>query len=211
MKDEYDVTEVREILQNNNNVMVKGLLPGSGKTTAIKNSGYKTLFITPYNKLCQELRKEGYDSITLNKLLNINVIVEHNKHANQYDVSEYEAICFDEILLYGPHYLNKIFQFMNATDKTIYATGDVNQLQPFGFQLNNISDVKKYLNMMIDITFPNQIILQYNKRLRTKEDQLLLNLIKNDIFDLNMDVSRTMKKYSKPIRKYSQLKTSKNI
>ena len=104
MKDEYDVTEVREILQNNNNVMVKGLLPGSGKTTAIKNSGYRTLFITPYNKLCQELRKEGYDSITLNKLLNINVIGEHNKHANQYDVSEYEAICFDEILLYGPHY-----------------------------------------------------------------------------------------------------------
>ena len=57
---------MREILQNNNHVMVEGLLPGSGKTTAIKNSGYKTLFTTPYNKLCQELReKKGYDSITL--------------------------------------------------------------------------------------------------------------------------------------------------
>ena len=118
---------------------------------------------------------------------------------------------FDEILLYGPHYLNKIFQFMNATDKKIYATGDVNQLQPFAFQLNNVSDAKKYLSMMIDIMFLNQIILQQNKRLQTKEDQLLLDLIKNDIFDLNMDVSTTMKKYFKTIRKYSQLKTSKNI
>ena len=53
---------------------------------------------------------------------------------------------------------------MNATDKKNCATGDVNQLQPFGFQLTNVSDVKKYLNMMIDIMFPNQIILQYNKR-----------------------------------------------
>ena len=59
---------------------------------------------------------------------------------------------------------------MNATDKKIYATGDVNQLQPFGFQLNNVSDVKKYLNMMIDIIFPKQIILQHNKQLQTKED-----------------------------------------
>ena len=59
---------------------------------------------------------------------------------------------------------------MNATDKKIYATGDVNQLPPFRFQLNNVSAVKKYLNMMIDIMFPNQIILQHNKRLQTKED-----------------------------------------
>ena len=29
--------------------MVKGLLPGSGKSTAIKNSGYDVLFVTPYN------------------------------------------------------------------------------------------------------------------------------------------------------------------
>ena len=59
---------------------------------------------------------------------------------------------------------------MNVTDKNNYATGDVNQLQLFGFQLNNVSDAKKYLSMMIDIMFPNQIILQHNKRLQTKEN-----------------------------------------
>ena len=105
---------------------------------------------------------------------------------------------------------------MNATDKNVSDDGndvndDVNQLPPFRFQLNNVSAVTKYLNMMIDIIFPKQIILQHNKQLQPKEDQLLLNLIKNDIFDLNMDVSTTMKKYFKTTRKYSQLKTSKNI
>ena len=53
MKNEYDVNEMKEILQKYDRVMVKGLLPGSGKTTAIKNSGYDVLFVTPYDKLCQ--------------------------------------------------------------------------------------------------------------------------------------------------------------
>ena len=67
MINEYDVNEMKTILQSNNNGMINGDLPGSGKTTGIKNSGYKVLFITPYNKLCQELRKYGYEAITLNK------------------------------------------------------------------------------------------------------------------------------------------------
>ena len=64
---------MKEILQKYDRVMVKGLLPGSGKTTAIKNSGYNTLFVTPYNKLCQELRKENSLSVTVNKLLNTDI------------------------------------------------------------------------------------------------------------------------------------------
>ena len=59
---------------------------------------------------------------------------------------------------------------MNRTDKKVYATGDMDQLQPFGFQLNNVLDKKEYLNRIINMMFPNQIVLKYNKRLRTKED-----------------------------------------
>ena len=112
MKNEYDVNEMKEILQKYDRVMVKGLLPGSGKTTAIKNSGYDVLFVTPYNKLCQELRKENYDSVTLNKLLNIDICGNYNKYSTSYDTTSCEAICFDEILLYNPGYLNKINTFM---------------------------------------------------------------------------------------------------
>ena len=163
LKDEYDVNEMKEKLQSLNRVLINRLLPGSGKTTGAKNSGYKLEFVTPYNKLCQELRKEKYDSVTLNKLLSINIATKHNKNAKPQDLSNYEAICFDEVKMYGPHYLSKIYNFMNHTNKKIFATGDSDQLQPFGFYLNNVPNVKGYLKRCIDIVFPNQIILEHNK------------------------------------------------
>ena len=67
---------------------------------------------------------------------------DYNKTAKPHNISEYEAICFDEILLYGRHYLRKFYDFMTMTDKKLYATGDVNQLQPFGFVLNNVTNIK---------------------------------------------------------------------
>ena len=194
LNDEYDVNEMKNKLHQYDRVYIKGLLPGTGKTTGAKNSGYKLEFVTPYNKLCQELRKENYNSVTLNKLLNINIIGEYNKKAKQHDISQYEAICFDEIPMYGPHYLSKIYNFMTKTDRKIFATGDVDQLKPIGFELNNVTDVKEYMNRILDIMFPNQIILEYNKRLKTYEDQLKLKQIKEDIFNTKIGVSTTMKK-----------------
>ena len=116
----------------------------------IKNSGYDVLFVTPYNKLCQELRKENLDSVTLNKLLNINICGNYNKYGTSYNTDS-ETVCFDEILLYNTGYLNKINNFMSKTDKKVYATGDLNQIQPFGFQLNNVIDKKKYLNRILNM------------------------------------------------------------
>ena len=59
--------------------------------------------------------------------------------------------------------------------------------------------------------FPNQIILEHNKRLKTKEDQELLRQIKEDIFNRKQDVSVTLKKYFKTIHSYSRLETMKKI
>ena len=87
----------------------------------------------------------------------------------------------------------------------------MDQLQPFVFQLNNIPDNKEYLTRIFNIIFPNQIILEHNKRLRTENHQLLLKNIKQDIFNLNIDVATTMKKYFKTIYRYLELKTNKNI
>ena len=41
MKNEYDVDEMKEILQKYDRVMSNGILPGSGKTTAIKKMDMK--------------------------------------------------------------------------------------------------------------------------------------------------------------------------
>ena len=45
--------------------------------------------------------------------------------------------------------------------------------------------MKEYLDRCIEIIIPNQIILEHNKRLKTKEDQELLKQIKEDIFNRN--------------------------
>ena len=61
---------------------------------------------------------------------------------------------------------------MGKTDKKIFATGDLDQLQPFGFQLNNVQDKKQYLKRIFDMMFPNQIILEHNKRLKTEHKHM---------------------------------------
>ena len=59
--------------------------------------------------------------------------------------------------------------------------------------------------------FPNQIILKHNKRLKTEEDQIKLKSIKADVFDMNIDISTTLRKYFRTITKYNEVKTNKNI
>ena len=56
--------------------------------------------------------------------------------------------------------------------------------------------------------FPNQIILEHNKRLKNKEEQLKLKQIKHDIFDTKQDVSTIMKKYFKTINNYRDVTTT---
>ena len=47
LKNEYDVNEMENKLHQYDRVYIKGLIPGSGKTTGAKNSGYKLEFFTP--------------------------------------------------------------------------------------------------------------------------------------------------------------------
>ena len=74
--------------------------------------------------------------------------------------------------------LENLLREKSKTDKKIFATGDLDQLQPFGFQLNNVQDKKEYLKRIFDMMFPNQIILEHNKRLKTEEDKLKLRQFK---------------------------------
>ena len=70
INDEYDNKEFKEVFDNNDRTMILGIYPGVGKTTCVKNyEDHNILFISPYNKLCQELQKNGFVALTLNKLL----------------------------------------------------------------------------------------------------------------------------------------------
>jgi len=88
IKDERDKNEINDVISKCKNMLILGELPGVGKTTTACNyKCNKKLFVCPYNKLCEELRRKGIDSITLNMLLGIGFNDEFNKKLSNYDVS----------------------------------------------------------------------------------------------------------------------------
>src|SRR5690606_16783141 len=158
------------------------------------------------------LRKSGYNAITLNMLLGIYADGKEYTKGTRYNVSPYDIICFDEVMLYSPGELKKIDYFIKShPDKKFFGTGDLDQLQPFNVP-NNVKDVKSYLLTCINTVFPNQMTLKINKRLKKEEDKQKLSNLKADIFDKSKDVIATLKKYGfHIIKKMDQLKTEKNI
>ena len=216
--DEFDEKETLEIFKQHNKVLCLGTLPGVGKTTAVKNLakyGQKVLFVTPYNKLCQEHRKDNIDAITFNKLTNTYIDGKELKNRGvAFDVSSYRHICFDEAFLYSPNELKKIAVFMESNPEKAYsATGDMDQLKPFGTGMNNVKDYKEYISHCISTLFNHkQFTLKINKRLTKQEDRDKLDQLKKDIFDLSKDVLQTLKDFGfKIVKKMKDVKTLTNI
>ena len=140
IKDEYNNDEFKQLFDSNNRTMILGDLPGVGKSTCVKRyENHNILFISPYNRLGKELRKDGFTAITLNKLLGFFGDGIDNVHAKIYDITPFDCICFDELALYSPNLFKKIDQFMNKHKNIKFmATGDTGQLQPLGISLNNV-------------------------------------------------------------------------
>ena len=211
IKDEYNTNEILNIMKEKN-LFVKGSLPGVGKTTACKNNE-KVFFVSPYNKLCQELKKDGVDAITLNKLLAIGV--DDNDQIitmKKYDVSPYKTIVFNEILLYNPRQLYLIKMFMDNNDKRFHCTGDIDQRKPFTFNCNNIENKNDYQLFCLNQIFPDQITLNINKRLKNESDKITLNNLKKYIFNLNKKPIDVLRNHAiKIINKLNSVKTTRNI
>lgn len=212
--DERDSNEINSVISRCKKMLLLGALPGVGKTTTACNfKCSKKLFVSPYNKLCQQLRLRGYDAITLNMLLGIGMNDELNIKMCLYDVEPYDCIVFDEIFLYNTKLLKKINNFMiDHTDKIFIATGDSCQNTPIGMETLNIPNPQEYMKDCINQLFHSHIVLKECKRLKNKEDIVKMVELKNDILDNNKDVIETFKKYGiKIISKMEDVKTNNNI
>ena len=192
------------------NIFVKGILPGVGKTSTCKNYD-NPLFVSPYNKLCQDLRKSGYNAITLNRLLGQG-IDEHMKF-KKYDTSSYHCIVFDEMLLNNPHQLYSIQMYMEQNnDKRYLCTGDIDQRKPFNFGCNNIDNQNEYQLFCVSQMFPDQITLKINKRLKHDKDKVKLIKLKEDILNITENPIEIFKKHGmKIINKMKDVDTTNNI
>ncbi|MFO0415533.1 MAG: hypothetical protein ACK50E_07745 [Bacteroidota bacterium] len=189
--DEYNTKTINEYIKEKNKLfLVKGLYPGTGKSTLCKYFDNKALFVCPYNTLCQELRTDGNDTITYAKLFGLFGSNEETKLLKPYDISEYKTIVFDEIFLYEPKQLKKIDELINLyPEKYFLATGDSDQRPPVEF--NN----SLYLDKCMNLIFENQILLEDIKRFKDEKDKQIIKQLKKDIFNYNLSIESICDKY----------------
>jgi len=117
--------------------------------------------------------------------------------------------------MYDIEKLQIIHRFIieNEDKYKILATGDIDQLESFSnYGFNNVYDLKTYIINIIDLLFPNQVILKTIKRIDNEEDKIKLISLKNDLFNTSLHVMDIFKKYGlKIIDNIMHLKTVKNI
>ena len=119
--DEYDTDNIIEIIKEHNIMMIRGEVPGTGKSyicQKIVDKGYKVIFVTPTNKFLQAFEGEA---MTINKFFGINKL-------EPFDFTDSDVIVFDEVYFSNLNTYWRIKQFVeqNKHNKIIIATGDSN-------------------------------------------------------------------------------------
>ena len=182
--DEYDKEELGEINKANDTLLYLANDAGCGKSTACC-CGYDkqdVLFVSPFNKQCIELEKDGYDAVTIHKFFGKGV--GDVNLGNSYDWSAKKLIIFDEILLNNIYFMNMVKNFVssNKNDIHIIANGDINQLKPISSGVNNVANENEYRMDSVRSIFPNAIVLKEIKRLNKQSDRIKMHKIKKAIF-----------------------------
>lgn len=206
-KDERNKETMNKYLVSKSNVLIKGEYPGVGKSTLCKNYDENALFILPYNKLCQNIKQEGFQAITYSKAFGLYANDIELKTLKEMDLSDYKTVVFDECLLYTPDRLKRLDILIRKYPNIKFmATGDTDQRNPVGF------DNSDYLNHCMNIIFPNQILLSEIKRLANNKDKEIWKLLKHDILKTNLSIEDICKKHSiKTINKIEDITTKRNI
>ena len=216
MKDERDIDEMKVILDSYQDVIIKADIAGAGKSHAFKayfkNNNKKVLFICPWNTLCFKLKREGFDSETLDKVLGLIYNGDDFKQGKNFNVEEYESIVFEEIFLYDTFKLQKIKEFMEKHRKIrFYANGDENQNKPI--ETLSISNKKDYYNNIVSSMFPRFITFHDNKRCKDIEDAKKMKDITNKIRNAKTkkEAVDVLLNNFKIIYKKEDIKTEKNV
>ena len=185
--DEWDTEGICELIINKKHVMITGMLPGVGKSYIAEymQKMYKVLFVVPTNKLALKYRLKRIDTLTMFKF-----------RQNRNICSEYDVIVFDEILFSNIACLMAVkIAISEFPEKIFIGTGDALQL-PCVEKLT-INDQAEYVQDIIKQIFPYNINLFENKRLTKEADKQTLLQLKDDIFNKDLNIITTLRKYIK--------------
>jgi hypothetical protein len=171
-------------LFDTNLTILKGIVGGSGKTYSITNyykmKSKNLLVVSPYNLLCDDIKRKGFNSITLYKLLGKTLEdFEKKNNTKSYELKGIDAIHFEEIYLYNLNELTWIKNFIIKNNHIKFsAAGDEFQLKPVN-ESNNI-DIE-YHNFMIHSMFNNCILLKTSKRVHDELEQKQMLIISSEL------------------------------
>jgi hypothetical protein len=128
-----------------------------------------------------------------------------------FDLSQYQAVCFDEIAKHSPDRLKRISNFIiSNTNLLIFGAGDYRQIAPISY-----NGSKKYLDDCLNVLFPKQILFKEIKRVDNLDEQQTIKDIYKYIFETEketVDVKKLCKKFKiKTVNDMSKVKTTFNL
>ena len=146
--DEYDTDNIIEIIKEHNIMMIRGEVPGTGKSYICQkkvDNNYKVIFVTPTNKFLQAFEGEA---MTINKFFGINY---GDAKLEPFDFTDSDVIVFDEVYFSNLNTYWRIKQFVeqNKHNKNIIATGDAKQLKPVQ-EITNTQDYEAYTDNIVN-------------------------------------------------------------
>ena len=153
----------------------------------IKTNLNGSLVITPYNTLCDDYIKSGFNAITLNILLGVHK--DDNKFIKNYNIEGVNVILIDEIYTFSFKMLIKLYKFIfSHPDIRFLLTGDYNQLEEIKDKndrqyINNDLKFKSINDKLIKMICPNILNLHIMKRYNDQETIEKIKLIKYLLID----------------------------
>ena len=118
--------------------------------------------------------KDGVDAVTTYELFNLKFTDDRPQcdGVAKMDLDDYDTIVFEEVYCNNIFMLSNLFRFIQNTNKTVIANGDVFQLKPVKYEeLCNNTEYDSHYRKVISYMFPHAVMLHQNKRCKTEEDK----------------------------------------
>jgi len=205
--------EVDKVMKSGRPLHLEALVPGAGKTYLIeewiRRNGHieNALMVCPWNALCSDLKKRGFNAITLHELCG-KAFMENNVEVKKstYDLTGITHVHFDEICLHEPCKYNWIAKWISKNSElkiTRTATGDATQLAAIGCEFHG--ERLRWYKQAIAQLFGDVIMLEISKRIKDPKQRLLMKLMCQELAAEKKDIKTILKDAGLKFMKFEDL------
>lgn len=214
-------TEVDALMQDKPSIHMQATTPGSGKSYLLEEWIKRTkqvesaLIVCPWNALCSDMRKKGFNAITLHELCgkigNGDSEKAEEGKKNPYKMEGITHVHFDEICLYTPSQFNWISNWLKQQKDakriiTRSSTGDPKQLAAIGCNFHY--DSVEWYQQAISQLFPRVVTLKIPKRVADPKQRALMAEMCKELADETKPIETILKEAKLKFVKFDDLTAS---